>query len=191
MKRLEFQAGHAIVWRDAITEWFTKMSGISDEKQRVGNYPGRIEAESMKLEGYTTVDVTPWETASSGKAVICPESECAAQITWDKPDGWYDVTVQYFDLLHGHSHFSLSVEGHEIEGWDADDTLPSDKLNGHTSARRVLTHVAIHRDDTIRVTGRPGGTEPAPLDYLEILPVHAHSATDASHGIAATQHEKP
>ena len=34
--RLEYQAGHAIVWRDAICNWFLRTSGIPDEKGRVG-----------------------------------------------------------------------------------------------------------------------------------------------------------
>ena len=42
---LEYQAGHAQVWRDAIANWFLRKSGIADNKKRVGNYPNRVEAE--------------------------------------------------------------------------------------------------------------------------------------------------
>jgi alpha-glucuronidase len=35
LKRLRYQAGHAIVWRDAVVNWFFKKSGIPDEKGRV------------------------------------------------------------------------------------------------------------------------------------------------------------
>ena len=172
LKRLQFQAGHAIVWRDAITEWFTEMSGIPDAKDRVGHYPGRIEAELMQLDGYTPTDVTPWETASGGRAVICKVQECSVQTAWDKADGRYDVTVQYFDLLRGRSRFGLLIAGKEVDHWVADDTLPSDKLNGHTSTRRVMHDVEVYRGDVIRVTGRPDLTEQAPLDYVEIVPSH-------------------
>ncbi len=81
LKRLEYQAGHAMVWRDAIVNWFFKMSGIPDAKGRAGNNPDRIEAEDMQLSGYLAVDVTPWETASGGKAVACtgPNSFCERQ----------------------------------------------------------------------------------------------------------------
>ena len=61
----------------------------------------------MALNGYMPIEMKPWETASGGKAVVCVAEECSAQTVWDDPDGWYDVTVQYFDLLHGKSHFSL------------------------------------------------------------------------------------
>lgn len=170
LKRLKYQAEAAIVWRDAITRWFTKESGIPDALGRVGHYPGRVEAESMRLDGYKVVDVTPWETASGGKAVVCGRAECSLEMTWTKPDGWYDVDVQYFDLLHGHSRFSLSVAGHEVDRWVADDTLPGDTLNGSTSARRTLKDVAIHRGDILRLTGWPDGDERAPVDYITIVP---------------------
>src|SRR5208283_2017907 len=41
LKRLEYQAGHAIVWRDAVCDWFFKTSGIADARGRVGHHPGR------------------------------------------------------------------------------------------------------------------------------------------------------
>src|SRR5882672_4164098 len=69
---LEYQAGHSEVWRDSVVSWFLKTSGIPDAKGRAGKYPGRIEAESMKLEGYEPKPAAPWETASGGTAVECP-----------------------------------------------------------------------------------------------------------------------
>ena len=35
LKRLQYQAGHAIVWRDTVVNWFFKKSGIPDDKGRV------------------------------------------------------------------------------------------------------------------------------------------------------------
>jgi alpha-glucuronidase len=71
LPRLEYQAGHAIVWRDAVVQYFHKLSGLPDEEGRAGNYPGRLEAESARLTGYKVIDITPWEDASQGKAVAC------------------------------------------------------------------------------------------------------------------------
>ncbi len=39
---LEYQAGHAIVWRDAIDRWFKKMSGIPDDQHRIDHDPNRV-----------------------------------------------------------------------------------------------------------------------------------------------------
>ncbi len=78
LRRLEYQAGHAIVWRDAVCNWFLRTSGIPDAKGRVGHYPERIEAEPMQLQGYRPLGVTRPETASRGKAVECvtPAQTC-------------------------------------------------------------------------------------------------------------------
>lgn len=54
LKKFEFQAGHAIGWRDAITEWFARVSGIAGDLHRVGHYPERHEAGGMRLDGYTS-----------------------------------------------------------------------------------------------------------------------------------------
>jgi alpha-glucuronidase len=175
LKRLKYQASAAVVWRDAVTRWFTEKSGVPDSLGRVNHYPDRIEAESMTLTGYMVVPVTPWETASGGKAVICNLPQCAVQTTWTGPDGWYDINVQYFDLLHGRSRFSLSVAGHEVDHWVADDTLPGETLNGSTSTRRSLDHVAIHHGDLVEITGWPDGLEKAPLDYLSIVPSRVYA----------------
>src|SRR3984957_13774971 len=79
LARLEYQAGHAIVWRDAICNYFLRESGIADSKGRAGHFPNRIEAEAMQLQGYVPVDVTPWEDASGSKAIECTHAEgCSA-----------------------------------------------------------------------------------------------------------------
>ena len=85
LRRLEFQAGHAIVWRDAVCNWFFQISGIADQLGRVGHYPGRIEAEAMQLQGYVPIEVVPRETASGGKAIECapPAQKCSATFTFD------------------------------------------------------------------------------------------------------------
>ena len=171
LKRLQFQAGHAIVWRDALTRWFARMSGIPDDLHRVGNDPYRMVAPAMKLDGYTTVDVTPWETASDGKAVVCTgRAECSLSFTWEKPDGWYDIAVQYFDFRNGASQYTLQVAGRAIGSWAADAALPDNRINGNTSTRYTVQNVALHRGDTVRLLARPDGREPAPVDYIELTP---------------------
>ncbi len=80
LKMLEYQAGQAVLWRDAVSNWFLRESSIADSKGRVGNYPNRYEAEKMKLDGYTEVAVKPWEAASGdGKAVQCANNAMRRQ----------------------------------------------------------------------------------------------------------------
>jgi beta-glucosidase-like glycosyl hydrolase len=39
LAQLTYQSSHAIVWRDAINDWFHRISGILDANGRVGNHP--------------------------------------------------------------------------------------------------------------------------------------------------------
>jgi len=171
LAQLEYQAGQAVVWRDAVTEWFRRTSGIADARGRVGHYPGRFEAEAMHLDGYQIRDVVPAEDASGGKAVVCPgAAECSATLEFDGAAGWYTLRVQYFDQRNGISHYRLRVAGQVIDEWEADLLLPTTKLDSTSSTRREIRGVALRPGDEIRVEGRPNGGEPAALDYLEIAP---------------------
>jgi alpha-glucuronidase len=167
---LEYQEGHAIVWRDAINSYFLKLSGIPDTSGRAGHFPGRYEAETMKLEGYAAIDVTPWETAGGGKAVSCAGAgPCRASFTFDGASGTYDVRVRYFDLNTGASAFVLHVGSRVSDRWKADDRFPTNEPNGHSSAWHVTHAVGLSRGDSIVVEGTPDGAEAAPLDYVEVV----------------------
>jgi len=176
--RLEYQAGHAIVWRDAVVEYFWKLSGIADEKGRAGNFPGRLEAEDAKLSGYQVIDVKPWEDASRGKAVTCAAAKkkaathsCSAEWTYDGAPGVFDVAVDYFDLRGGAARFAVSVNGKPATSdaaWTADAQLPSTRPDGDNATRRVLHDVGLAPGDVIRVTGTPDGEDGAALDYVEV-----------------------
>jgi alpha-glucuronidase len=169
--KLEYQAGHAIVWRDAVTSWFRWISGIPDAKGRVGRYPNRVEAEAMQLDRYVIEAVMPWETASGGQAVRCPPGAvCAATTRFGGTRGVYDIVVQYFDENDGASSFSLVVGSRTVDRWVADSDFPSNVPNGHTSTRRVVHHIELSTGDSIRVEAQPDRDEGAVLDYIEITP---------------------
>ena len=170
LSQLNYQAGQAQVWRDAVNNWFLRASGIPDAKGRVGRHPGRFEAESMKLEGYTVRDVTPWEAASGGKAVVCQAAKCAAILPYVGAAGWYSINVRYFDQIDGVSRFRLLVAGQLIDEWTAADRLPTRRIDSSSSARRVVPGIALRPGDEIRIEGMRDGGETAALDYIEILP---------------------
>jgi alpha-glucuronidase len=163
LAQLEYQAGQAQVWRDAVTNWFLRESGIPDAKGRVGNYPGRFEAESMTLQGYQVKEVKPWEAASGGKAIECSAGPCTATLRYPGPGGRYTIRVQYFDLNAGKDRFRLSIEDRVIDNWDAIGHLRAPKVDGSTSTRRTLSGVALRTGDEIRIQG-------GPIDYIELLP---------------------
>ncbi|MGA8111388.1 MAG: alpha-glucuronidase family glycosyl hydrolase, partial [Acidobacteriaceae bacterium] len=144
LKMLEYQAGEAIVWRDAIDRWFLKMSGIPDDQNRIDHDPNRITASRMQLDGYMPVNVTPWETASGGEAYICQDrSVCTAAVRFTRPAGWYNVAVQYFDYRQGVSTFNLILNHQTLATWTAGNTLPGEQPNGDTSSRYTLRGVPL------------------------------------------------
>ncbi len=174
--RLVYQAGHAIVWRDAVVQYFLKMSGIPDEKGRAGHDPGRLEAEDARLAGYRVIDVNPWEDASGGKAVSCEQQgqssaplRCSAEWTYSGEPGRFDIATQYFDLQGGVANFALDVNGRPVASWNADATLPSRRPHGDNSTRYTACGVDLEPGDTLRVEGAPDGSDPAALDYIQVL----------------------
>jgi alpha-glucuronidase len=172
LERLEYQAGHAIVWRDAVCNWFLHTSGIPDARGRVGHYPGRIEAESMQLQGYRPLDVTPAETASGGRAVECvaPVRTCTATFTFQGDAGWYDLAVQYFDQNNGQSKFLVLVGDQVVDEWVANDHLPAVVVGGGSSTRRRIKGLALRPGDALHIEGTPDGVEHAAFDYVEVRP---------------------
>jgi alpha-glucuronidase len=186
LAELQYEIGHAIVWRDAICNFFYRESGIPDDRGRVGHYPNRIEAENMQLDGYRVVDVTPWEDASGGKAVECPPpaASCRAGFVFRNAPGWYDIGVQYFDLNSGIAKFTLFLNGRQIASWSADAHLPSHAPNGDNSTRYTISSVALRPGDQIEITGKPDGGDRADLDYVALAPLPAAtgSASDPAAG---------
>jgi alpha-glucuronidase len=172
LAQLTYQAGHAIVWRDAINDWFHRLSGIPDAAGRVGNHPNRIEAESMELRGYIPLEVTPWEDASGGKAVDCapPAPSCSAQFRFAGTSGRYEIDIQYFDQNNGVSKFRVFLGERLVDEWSADAMLPATRPDGDSSTRRTIHGIVLHPGDEIRIEGFPDGKEFAPLDYVELHP---------------------
>lgn len=172
---LTYQAGHAKVWRDAISNWFLRKSGIADDKKRVGNHPNRVEAEAMELDGYEAHDVTPWETASGGQAAILTAKNHHGTIRhkFTGKSGWYDLDVAYFDENDGVSAFKLYVNDQLVDQWLADDNLPHDEPSGHTSTRHSTPNIALRPDDLLRLEATSNAGEHAAVDYIEITPAGA------------------
>ena len=176
LKKLEYQAGHAVVWRDTVCNWFVRESGVPDSQGRVGHHPDRIEAETMSLEGYAVAAVSPWEDASNAKAITCPVAKCTASAKFNGKPGWYDLAVQYFDQNNGNSHFEAFVNSQSLGTWTADLWLPTTKPDSNSSTRWRFPMVALRPGDDIRIIGVPDGNEQAAIDYLEITPAAVASA---------------
>ena len=175
LKQLEYQAGQAVVWRDAVARWFRRTSGIADARGRVGTYPGRYEAEAATLDGYVSAQVVPWEAGSGDGAVECKGQSCRATFTHSGAAGRYDIVMQYFDVNTGAARYRVRVENGaggtargQLAEWVADDRLPTRRLDGSSSTRYVLPDVTLRSGDRIVIEGVPDGGETAALDYVEV-----------------------
>jgi alpha-glucuronidase len=175
LQRLEFQAGHAQVWRDSICRWFMKRSGIADELGRVGAYPGRIEAEEQALAGYNRTKIEPWEAASGTGAAQLPKDVARGTIrfNYDGEPGFMDLRIQYFDEEDGVSKFRLCAAGKQVDEWQADNHVPTPTTlpDAHSSIRRTVRGVKLRPGDEIRLEGTADGGERAAVDYFEIVTV--------------------
>jgi alpha-glucuronidase len=168
LDQLVYQLGQAEVWRDAVNDWFRKESGIADAKGRVGNHPGRVEAEDMQLEKYTIFDVLPWEAASGGKAIVCKTTSCTVETEFKGDAGWHTIRVRYFDMPAGIARFKLLVNDQTVAQWAAADHAPARHMDASASALRIVDGIALRPGDIIRIEGSPDGDDPAGLDYIDI-----------------------
>ncbi|CZS99642.1 probable Probable alpha-glucuronidase A [Rhynchosporium graminicola] len=190
--RLKYQAGHSLVWRDAINNFYYNLSGIPDEAKRVGNHPYRIEAEDMTLTGYKIVAVNPFESASKSKAVVIaantessntpgsnsvkyvPTSATATAII-NFPSGVYDVAFNYFDLATGRAQYELYVGKTLVGKWIANNEdifwhEPFERIDGHSATRKTFPGIRVQQGDELKVVGVSDRAEFAPFDYVSFLP---------------------
>jgi alpha-glucuronidase len=127
-----------------------------------------MEAESAALAGYVVKPVTPWETASGDGAVECAAATCTATFRYRGASGPRDIVIQYFDVNSGSAHFRVSVANRVAGEWAAADRLPTRRLDGSSSSRRILRDVLLRDGDAIAIEGTPDAAETAAIDYIEI-----------------------
>lgn len=182
--RLRYQAGHAIVWRDTVCNFYHRMSrGIPDQHGRVGpRQRYRIEAEGMELRGaYAPVRPDLLE-ASSGDMVVAVRADAgprgrgeAVTRLREYPAGRYDVAVGYFDIEGGRARYSAYLNDELLVEWtgDLEDRLGHDfstKLDGHSATRVTVSGVQLQSGDVIKVVGESDGPDRAAFDYVAVLP---------------------
>lgn len=175
--RFQYQAGHSIVWRDAINNFYYNLSQIEDAGGRVEKHQYRIEAENMQMDGYVPYAVSPWNTASGKTAVVTASNTTTGTLSTvlENEIGKYDIAVNYFDMAIGRSTWELYLNDEMVGSWvgDSDLTLghaPSNYIDGTSATRITFKGIDVAKGDTLRIVGKPDGIEPAPVDYVSIFP---------------------
>jgi alpha-glucuronidase len=127
------------------------------------------------------VDVTPWETASQGKAVACGTAGRGCSAAWRHAGaaGRFDLYVLYYDERDGASRFQLVVAGRPSAAWAADDSLPTTVPDGHSAIRRRFRALQLAPGSEIRIDAVPDAGERAVLDYIELVPVDPGGSGEA------------
>ena len=193
LPRLQYQAGHAIVWRDAITQYFLKLSGIPDAQGRAGNYPNRLEAEDAHLTGYKIIDVDPWEDASRGKAISCeitpsPKHRASGH---DLPSSGNTTQMERGHKVSGHD-FSRAEYGSKQDGASAPDADHSCSAKFNYTGKPGTFNLAVQYFDlqggsgkfAISVNGQQGDTWPATDQLPSRRPSGDNSTRHVVHNIA-------
>ena len=175
--RLVYQAGHSLVWRDSVSNFYRRKSGIEDKEGRVGRYKHRIEAEGMELDGYRVYEVSPFEAASGGRGIVTSSNSTqgTAKAVVAVESGRYDVAVNYFDQAIGNSTWELWLGGELVGKWKGDleynlGKAASPYIDGQTATRVTFKGVQVAKGSLLKIVGTPDGLEPAPLDYVSLLP---------------------
>ncbi|KFA69519.1 hypothetical protein S40285_05666 [Stachybotrys chlorohalonatus IBT 40285] len=175
--RLVYQAGHSLVWRDSVNMFYFNKSSIPDEAGRVGNHPYRIEAEDMELDGYRSYRVSPFEAASNAHCIVTSNNSTqgTASTTLDVESGTYNLAVNYYDVAIGNSTWELYLDDDLVGEWKGDleyiiGRAPSFYIDGQTASRVTFEAVQVERGSMLKIVGTPDGNEPAPIDYISILP---------------------
>ncbi|KAF2093764.1 alpha-glucuronidase [Rhizodiscina lignyota] len=175
--RQTYQAGHSLVWRDSIVNYFHNMTSIPDKHGRVGNHPWRIEAEDMELDGYKVYQVNPFEAASNANAIVTITNSTTGTATTKLKfeSGTYDFAVNYFDQIGGKATWKAYIDDRLVAEWigNMEDTLghaPSPYLDSSSAIRKTWHGVKIKKGDTLKIVGKADGIEPAGVDYVSFLP---------------------
>ena len=172
--RLQYQAGHAIVWRDAVVQYFLKLSGIPDDRGRAGHYPGRLEAEDARLTGYHVIDVTPWEDASRGKAVTCSMS--AATSSQAAPSQTAGKSNSEQQEVSGHD-FSRAESPPKATGALAPEGMPA------CIAEWTWSGPAAHYNIAVQYFDLPGGQ----ASFTLLVNNHAEATWKADANLPSTR----
>ena len=155
------------VWRDTVTEWMQRATGVADELHFVGNHPGRVEAETMALHDYSASFALVPEDASALGYVTClaGAAQCSASTVFHSEANVYRIEIGYYGSAAAGSTLELSVNGAPQARWPVEQEPALQELNhpGSANAERfVVNGVRLKPGDHIAVSGN------AAVDFLDI-----------------------
>ena len=174
---MHFQAGHSVVWRDSIVDYYNKLTRIPDECGRVRKHPFRIVAESMELRGYEKVELDPIESASNALAVpaIGNHTWVTAEAKLEVLLGVWNIAIVYFDVISGIGQWEAIVNNRSLAKWlgnakDVCSHASGDTADGTTTIRVTFENVRVKKGDVLKLVAMTDGWDIASLDYVAVFP---------------------
>jgi alpha-glucuronidase len=172
--RLAYQAGHSLVWRDSIVDFYLNRSSIPDSHGRAGHHPFRLEAEAMNLTNYSPYLVNPFYSASGSYAIVTTSNTTTGTASTLVPfeDGTYDITVSYYDQAIGNATWELWLDDSQVGTWKGDleyvlGKAPTFYIDGQTAVRKKFDGVEVEKGQEVKIVGKADGMEPAAVDFVE------------------------
>ncbi len=173
LHRFEYQAGHAVVWRDAICRWFSNLSEITDDHERVFREPNRVPIETAVAQGtgYELIAVEPWEVSHSGKAAVLIGEKGTLRILQVNREGLHNIHVWHFDPAPGGARYELWIDQVMVDSWSNTGRFPSSKRDAHTKTRRTIPQVSLNEKSFIELRAQGTSMDRAAIDFIEIEPL--------------------
>ncbi|MFK8182232.1 MAG: calcium-binding protein, partial [Phormidesmis sp.] len=125
---------------------------------------------SMSLNGYSTES----KDVASDKSLAKTNSSGTATTEFTGDTGYYNIVVAYFDENDGIGSLSASLDGIELDAWQLDQDLGSDKASQQNLVTRTIaTQIQVTSGDELQLTGIREGGEYVLVDYVEFVAVSA------------------
>lgn len=147
---------------------------------------GRIEAESMALDGYFA---KPLSFASGGKVISATTGSDSvwktASLTFNGFDGDYSMIIGYLDVYNGSSTRKVLVNGKEIAVWAGNKTAGTSSfsmpqaIRTQDLKRKTISSVHLKNGDTVTLVGRNDYGEAGQFDYIEFAPAQEQSLEES------------
>lgn len=181
----------------AKTDWarvVIHLTGAPDQPDPPGPAPApqtlRLEAENFAHPGGFVVERLG-AIASGGAALRLaleeeggrPAETASAATVFSGVEGRYALALRAFDEGDGATTLSLAVNGRTLDTWTLDSSHDGPRGGGWTPdggnavTLGVSGGVALRTGDVLSVTATRNGEEFARLDYLDIVPAAAETAT--------------
>lgn len=171
LDQLEYQAGHAEVWRDTVCDYFFSLCGHVDERiERSGLAQQVIHPASHLAYGYEIIEHDLLAFRSRVPVAVLPNHVNEGMIQWthSAEGGEHEISIQVFDQSGSRASLELLINGFSVATWHSGRRLPSDQIDTHTKTRWRVASVMLNKGDTLSIVGRKASPTGAAIERIKL-----------------------